>query len=266
MSSPIPFEEQRRLHRQNTLNAQLGIIAAILGMIVACLGVLEASRRTSPPPTPQESPKTDSATRPHPPVVPDPPAQEVPPGPVVMLPPVHTPPVRTPEPVAPPPISEPPPSPREKYVNGGVIDALAAGSRAAILVLAGSDDAEHRLLSALDGAGFNARTGVFTSAAFRDGMVDRLASGDAEAAAELGLSSVNGHLVVGRISFDPVQNTMQDLMMTHASLSVRIVPLGGGSPLSRSFRARGAGFNESAAIHQAEDRVVQELVQALSSL
>lgn len=151
-------------------------------------------------------------------------------------------------------------------MNRGVVNALAGQPRAAILVMHGSNDAESKVLSALEQAGFSPRAGAFTSAAYRDGLVDRLAGGDSDAAAELGVSAISGHLVVGRISFDPAQNTMQDLMMTHATLSVRIVPLGGGSPRARSFRARGAGFNESAAVQQAEDRVVEELVQFLSSL
>lgn len=132
-----------------------------------------------------------------------------------------------------------------------------------LLVVRGNSGAEQRVASGLSAAGVDARTGAFTPAALRDGVVDRLSAG--ETAAELGLPAMTGDLVIARLSFDPVQNTMDDLMMTHASLAVQIVSLSGGTTKSRVFRARGAGFNESAALQQAESRVVQDLAEALAS-
>lgn len=273
------------------LNARLGIIAAVLGLSAAWLSLRESSTsladainpfappgvaeagsippapapvtRTQPAPT---IPKTSVESRSAPPAAGSPPSRSdaaptISPSPANGAPaPAHVnaPATRYSAP-APPSSARAP----ERYVNP---DVLAGGPRVALLVMRGDEEAEQRVASGLSAAGVNARTGAFTRAAFRDGVVDRLFAGDADAMSELGLSAVNGHLVIGRLSFDPVQNTMNDLMMTHASLSVQIVPLGGGSRISRVFRARGAGFNESAALQQAESRVVHDLAEALASL
>jgi hypothetical protein len=144
---------------------------------------------------------------------------------------------------------------QERYVNGWVLERLQKENRPVTLVaMYGTTAFEDRVVSALRERGVNAQTNVLKRAAFKtDPLFQRIKGGDGDVLGDLGLSQLNGHIVLCRLSLGDLRET-RDGYLTKAYFSVAVVPLGGGRPARREFEAEGGGFDPADAEEQARER------------
>jgi hypothetical protein len=180
-----------------------------------------------------------------------------------------------PEPV-PEPESEPTPKPspapneqqpertiRERFVNGWVLERLRnENGPVALIAMYGTTAFEDRIVGALRERGVNAQSNVLKRVAYKtDPLFQRLKGGDNDVLRDLGLSRLDGHLVLCRLSLGDLNET-RDGYLTKAYFSVVLVPLEGGRPARREFEARGGGFEPADAEEQARERVRSDFLHS----
>jgi len=147
---------------------------------------------------------------------------------------------------------------RDRYVNGSALGQLDGGH---VTVAVSDDSLERSIAQALRERGVAVSTNLLSDQVFDGSVLPRLAAGDRALLDRLALGNGRATLLLGEIDYEPSAPTgFGNTVNLRGHLSVHIVPLSGGVPISLPTLSEvGAGFSEE----QARSVLVGRLVEAL---
>ncbi|MBK6900826.1 MAG: hypothetical protein IPH09_16775 [bacterium] len=163
---------------------------------------------------------------------------------------------------------------RDRYISATPRDRAGIGTIVLAVAAAGSSGAapgEPAFVGAiareLQRAGYTVRDGVLSTAAFSDGIVNRLAAGDRELMAQLGLDRVADHILVCRQETEYSEfRQLQHRITCKSSLQCNLVPTAGGSPRSEFVSGAGLGSTREEASANSAEVVGAALGEKLASI
>jgi len=154
---------------------------------------------------------------------------------------------------------------RNRHIDAGRISPACRKNPCAILGILGegsSRDLETRLVHTLQDVGIDANAHVFKQAALSGGMFEKLAAGDSKTLTDLGLAGLPGHLLIGRMTASqPQQSSVEGIIYTRLQLSLDISSLANNGHQSTTLNVSGAGPSPSAALEEAEERLLEAIVK-----